>query len=211
MLKIAFCLGLVPALLVTGVTAQVLPEFDSSDFQVVSLEPSSKALAVSNGRAFYCSVQLNSDSGYVLVSKCLPFVGYGEAAEQEAALEPGRVAAEKAVADALQAEADAKAAVWRAITLGAVIVELTKKQVTEFLLILARRDDCSISVGNASFSTDQVVKDIASIAGINPPDLNYLQLEVLRELMQKASVDLYSADRIVFSDNGTKMTIKDCN
>ena len=235
---LAFTVGFLPVLAAQQSYAQELPKFDSSNFQLVSLEGNSRAVAVSNGHPFYCNVQMNAASGYVLVSECIPFVGGSEAAAREILLEPvHRAAAEaKAVAEAsaakwraeasaaaaeaqaeadavaakAEAEADAATVAERIRVLGPVLGKLTSDQVIYSFFKLARRDKCVLHYGLVDSRNSDFVIDIASTSGLDLSVFNTPQLDAFKDMIDLAMVELVRTGRLTSDSTGRKI-IKGCD
>ena len=236
-LATAVCLGLWYALNVNGVYAQVLPEFDSSDFQVLSLEQESKALAVSNGRLFYCTVQMKSDSGYVLVSRCLPFVGIDEAIQQEAALEPERaaarlaadqsaIAAAKAAAEIVRAQAEAAAEVVRqklendaqsaraaadyelaAASPRALLASLSDNDLQNAMIKALKANSCTLNIGSPWSVSGPALQKLADASGVTPKELAYIGSDIGSRMV---SAVFSLAKSGVVTRNNAQITLKDC-
>ena len=170
MKSVAALLTLVAVNLANPSASQELPEFDDNDFQVISIEPGSKALVRSNDRDFYCSL-FNKESWYVLVMSCQPFVNISEANEADKVILPIEQAAAKAEAEEAaekakaEAEAEEAAAVARAkedrerrlaeeaakkeaeARAAELIAGFSVEGFSEAIESIARRNGCTLEVG----------------------------------------------------------------
>ena len=209
--------------------AQDLPTFDDSDFEILSVLSETSVLAKSDGRDFICRANDNSAAGYIEIYawSCRPYVNSEETMFADKRLAEAKAAAQAAADAAAQAAAEAEAAAVAASAsaqsaaanaaaekqqedLGTV-ADLNESEIIEILGTLARKENCTVAAGTATSAYRQLVIEVTESAGFDIAKMNRPQIDTIRSLMKEAIADLYRDGRVVYSEKGTKMTIKDCN
>ncbi len=202
----AIGLGVLSILVGQQIYAQELPTFDDKNFGIVSVEPESKAIARSNGRDFYCDLNLNAAAGYVLVGPCLPFVNAAETFLADAKV-LGAAKAEADKADA--AKAKIAAAKVEMDTLVAPLANVPEAEFQTAIVKALKNNSCVLKDATLWNQNDFAIAEIWNALGIEGDFSRPLQAELQHRL--SASVpSLKKAGAIGFLKDGRSIKLKDC-
>lgn len=197
--------GFLAAISVSSGIAQILPELNPDDFQIVSVLPDSKVVALSGGSSFYCTAEANSNGGYISIHSCVPFVFQSDIEFVDAT----RVAAEAVAAANASANQVARAT---KITAEQAILQnsgITLDGLKAAILDLASRNGCELHVGLASFYADEDMAPLLLELGVDA-EVPKESKEAIRNLSNDALNSLVQDGKIAYLESSTKIRVEGC-